>query len=304
MGWFSKIWNAGKRIISKIKDTVVDIVTNPSKVWNGLTGRTKFEQAEALLKEIEERYSTSKSDYDEAISEISTKIKEKVSNINYHKKDIYDIHFTKFVSLGNRLHNLSIKGKNFLEYFDDSITQVKTLDGVRSKDELYMIDFNNLKFTEIAFGILTLGFSTRKKANQTLFKVKEEETRINEEIKKMQSQIVKAKVILESIDTVDEYFTILIQNYSKLLDRFEYGIKSQTQKNILKRNFLNNGKIDFKMIPIMHIEEFHALFNLSIVLKQMASLGYLTEEGQINDEDITSLENVKVLISSSNLLVS
>lgn len=297
-------WAGTRKLINKIKDTVVDIVKNPKKVWNAVTGRTKFEQAEELLKEIEERYSTARLNYDKNISEIANKIEEKVSKINYHKKDIYDNHFTRFTSLGNRLHNISIKGKNFLEYFDDSITQVKTLDGVRSKNELYMIDFNNLKFTEIALGFFTLGFFTRKKANQTLFKVQEEETRINEEIEKMESQIIKVKVILESIVNVDEYFAILIQNYSKLLDRFEYGVKSQIQKNILKGSKLEDGKLNFKMMPIAHIEEFQALFNLSIVLKQMASLGYLSEDGQINDEDIKSVENVKYIIDNSEFLVA
>lgn len=134
-----------------------------------------------------------------------------------------------------------------------------------------------------------------------MFKVQEESSRIDEEIQKMETQIRKAQVILESIDNVAEYFNVLIQNYSKLLDRFEYGITSQIQKNILKGNKLENGKLNFKLMPIVHIEEFQALFNLSIVLKQMASLGYLTEFGEINNEDIKSFESVKVLISNNYL---
>lgn len=296
-----KAWAGTKKLV---KDSADYVCTKVSKTWNALTGKDKFKQAEELLNKIEEEYSNAKLNYEKKVLEISSKIEKKIFKINYHKKDIYDNHFTKFVSLGNKLHNISIKGKNFLEYFDDSITQVKILNGVRSKNELYMIDFNNLKFTEIALGFLTLGFFTRKKANQTLFKVQEEEMRINEEIQKMEAQLIKAQVILESIDNVDEYFCILIQNYSRLLDRFEYGIKSQIQKNILKGDKLDNGKLNFKMMPIAHIEEFQALFNLSIVLKQMASLGYLSEDGKINDEDIKSVENIKNLINNSNLLAA
>ena len=120
----------------------------------------------------------------------------------------------------------------------------------------------------------------------------------------MQTQTIKANVILKSIDNVDEYFTVLVQNYTKLLDRFEYGIKSQLQKSILKGTLLTDGKLDFKMMPIAHIEEFQALFNLSIVLKQMASLGYLSEDGEINDRDIESVESIKVMISSSELIAA
>lgn len=297
-------WAGTKRLINEIKDIAVDIVENPKKVWNAITGRTKFEQAEELLKEIEKKLSIAKLNYDKNILEVANRIEEKVSKINYHKKDIYNNHFIRFVRLGNKLHNISIKGRNFLEYFDESIIKSKEWKGIKDKKELYQIDFNNLKFTEIVLGFLTLGFSTRKKANQTLLNVQDEETRINHDIQEMESQITKAKVILESIDNVEEYFTVLIQNYSKLLDRFEYGIKSQIQKNILKGNKLDNGKLNFKMIPIAHIEEFQALFNLSIVLKQMTSLGYLTEEGQIDNKDIESFKNVKVLINNSNLLAS
>jgi len=315
MGFFSKVWNGAKKIAKTvasgvkkaavaIKDTAVDLVTNPSKVWNGFTGRTKFEEAEALLKEIEQRYDEANKQYKSDIDDIASKIEQKISKINYHKQNIYNEHFSRFINLGNKIHNISVKGKNFLEYFDDSIIEVKNLGTVRDKSELYQIDFNNLKFTEIALGVLTLGFFTRKKAKQTLLKVQEEESRINEEIEKMKAQTVKARVILESIDNVDEYFTVLIQNYIKLLDRFEYGIKSQVQKNILKGISLENGKLDFKMMPIAHIEEFQALFNLSIVLKQMASMGYLSEDGQIKDEDIKSVENIKIAINNTQLLVA
>ena len=117
-------------------------------------------------------------------------------------------------------------------------------------------------------------------------------------------QIIKAQKILDSIDNVSEYFTELIKNYSKILDRFEYGIKSQIQKNILKGNKLDNGKINFRMMPIVHIQEFQALFNLSIVLYQMASLGYLSDAGEIKDEDIKSLEKVTNLIKNNDLVAA
>ncbi|MGE4444902.1 MAG: DNA repair protein [Candidatus Altimarinota bacterium] len=308
MKFFSKVWNSAKKIEQKatavIEDTAAYIEESSSKVWKGFTGRAKFEEAEILLENIERSYDEAKKQYEKEITFIAAQIDQKVSKINYHKKDIFDKYFAKFIYLGNRLHNISIQGKNFLEYFDDSIIQVNNLGEVRSKTELYEIDFNNLQFKEIALGVLTLGFSTRKKAKQTFSKVQDEEKRINEEIEKMKAQTVKAKVILESIDNVDEYFTLLIQNYTKLLDRFEYGIKSQVQKNIFKGVLLTEGKLDFKMMPVAHIEEFQALFNLSIVLKQMASLGYLNEEGEINDEDIKSVEKIQKMISSNELIAA
>ncbi|WP_151943940.1 DNA repair protein [Aliarcobacter butzleri] len=301
---YKKLKDTKDYMVDKIEDTSDYISDKGSKVFNAVTGKATFLEAEKLYKKIEEEYTRKNNEYKKKIFDIGKEIEEKVSNINYHKEDIYLNHFERFKNLGDKLHNVSINGKHFLEYFDDSIIRINNQNGIRSKREIYKIDFNNLKFTEIAFGILTLGFYTRKKAKETLEGVKAEEKRVNEDIEKMSSQVKKAKDILETIDNVSLFFTEQIKVYSKLLDRFEYAIKSQIQKNILKGNQLKNGKLDFKMIPIAHIQDFQALFNLSIVLHQMSRLGYLSENGKLKDEDIKSFENVKGLIKNNTLFAA
>lgn len=302
--FISFITKIAKKAIDYASDVVDYVVTKGSKVLNALTGKDTFLEAEELYKRIEEEYTIKHNEYKEKIYIIGKEIEKKVSNINYHKEDIYINHFERFKKLGDRLHNISINGKHFLEYFDNSITKINNQNTIRSKEEMYKIDFNNLKFSEIAFGILTLGFYTRKKAKETLQEVQAEEIRVKQDVEEMNAQITKAQVILNSITNVSEYFEELIKSYSKILDRFEYGIKSQIQKNILKGNNLENGKLNFKMIPIVHIQEFQALFNLSIVLYQMASLGYLSETGDVKDEDINSLEKVVNLVKNNDLLAA
>ncbi|MDK2063113.1 hypothetical protein PT520_11360 [Aliarcobacter butzleri] len=301
---YKKLKDTKDYMVDKIEDTSDYISDKGSKVFNAVTGKATFLEAEKLYKKIEEEYTRKNNEYKKKIFDIGKEIEEKVSNINYHKEDIYLNHFERFKNLGDKLHNVSINGKHFLEYFDDSIIRINNQNGIRSKREIYKIDFNNLKFTEIAFGILTLGFYTRKKAKETLLEVRAEEIRVKADIEKMNSNIVKAQDILNSVSNVSEYFTELIKNYSKILDRFEYGIKSQIQKNILKGSKLDNGKLNFKMMPIVHIQEFQALFNLSIVLYQMSSLGYLSDAGEIKDEDIKSLEKITNLIKNNDLVAA
>jgi hypothetical protein len=308
MGWGSKLWGACKSIAKKAVEVVSKtydyVAEKASSTWNGITGKSTFDEAETLLNDIKDRYDKAKFEYEKDIKKINISLENKIKTINYHKKDIFNIHFIKFTNLANKLHNLDIDGKHFLEYFNDSISEVQNIQGIRDTSELYAIDFNNLKFSEIAFGILTLGFFTRKKAKQTLIKVKEEEIRVDEEIAKMKSQIEKLKVVEKSIDNVAEYFEILIQNYTKLIDRFEYGIKIQIQQTIVNNNYLLGGKLDFKLMPIVHIEEFQALFNLSIVLKQMATMGYLTDELEILENDKEAVNNLKYKVEQLNILVS
>ncbi|MEA2019706.1 MAG: PqqD family protein [Campylobacterota bacterium] len=308
MGFFSKVWNGVKNTVKKVAKAVVDTVKDPigtaKKVWNGITGKSTFDEAEVLIKDIEDRYDKAKFEYEKDVQDILSQLEVKINTINYHKKDVFDNHFDRFKNIGDRLHNINIEGKSFLEYFDDSITEIKVQDGVKARVDLYEIDFNNLSFTDIGFGIITLGFSTRKKAKQTLIKVQEEEVRIDEEIAKMKSQVIKLKVILKSIDNVAEYFEVLIQSYSKLLDRFTYGISSQILKTTVNNKKLENGKLDFKLMPIVHIEEFQALFNLSIVLKQMATMGYLNQDGEIEDTDIEAVNNIKFKVEQLELMAS
>lgn len=165
--WVSnKLRDTKDYMVDKIEDTSAYISAKGSKVFNGITGKATFLEAEKLYREIEEEYTRKNNEYKKKISDIGKEIEEKVSNINYHKEDIYLNHFERFKKLGDKLHNISINGKHFLEYFDDSIIRINNQNGIRSKEDIYKIDFNNLKFTEIAFAVLTLGFYTRKKAKK------------------------------------------------------------------------------------------------------------------------------------------
>lgn len=274
----------------KTSDAIDYVKEKGAKVWGAGTGKTTFEEAEKLHTEIIEKYDKAKFEYEKAVKNIGDDIEEKVSTINAFKADIYNIQFKRFTTMASRLSNVTVKGQPFEELFDDGILEIKKKAGVRNKKELFLIDFNNMSFIAAAGHVLTLGFFLRKAAKQSLLKVKEEEKRIDEEIIKMTAHQKQLKVVAESIDTVVEYFDVLIKNYSKLLDRFEYGIQTQRFKQQSSNDNLFTLKLDFKLIPIVHIEEFHALFNLSIVLKEMAILGYISDAGEVVTKDKKSAD--------------
>ena len=69
-----------------------------------------------------------------------------------------------------------------------------------------------------------------------------------------------------------------------------------------EQNNLFSLRLDFRLLPTIHIEEFLALFNLSVVLKQMANLGYLSEQGDVLEADTDRAEKLhKVLNDKFNL---
>ncbi|GKW54742.1 DNA repair protein [Pseudoalteromonas shioyasakiensis] len=294
MGWLSraKSWVASKcnslkstasSIVDKVKETC-------SKVWNAFTGKHYTDEAEAIHDEINERYDKARANYQEAVQQISQEIQEKVSKINLNKKEIYEKQFERFKSIANRIHNVTVKGLPFEDFFDGSIYELNKNQEIRSKENLILIDFDQMGFLETAGMILTLGFFSRKKAKESLERVKQERERVFEEIEKMKAQQTKLEVVSESIDNVVNYFEQLIKNYSSLLDRFEFGIQSQRVKQSSDASNVFSLKLDFKLLPIVHLEEFQALFNLSIVLKQMANLGYLSSEGEVIVKDVEASE--------------
>ncbi len=275
--------------------TIDEVKDGSSKVWNGVTGKDKFYEAERLRKKITRKFNKAETSYEQQSKILLNSLEQRITSINNHKQEIYKNYFSQFTLLASRLHNLSIQGQSFLEYFDSSIYEMKNLNAVRSKNALYSIDFDNLKAQEIAAGILTLGWSTRSKAVETLRNVQAEEMRVKEEMTKINAHITQLEATLSALDNVGEYFVSLMDSYEKLLHRFRYGIASQMQKSMLNNIVLENGKLDFKMMPIVHIEEFQALFNLSIVLKTMATMGYLDEQGNVNEEDQKSINKIKLL---------
>ena len=237
--------------------------------------------------------------YEKSIADIGNRIDSKVKTINSVKQEIYDIHFKRFISIANRMHSVTIKGQPFDELFDDKIFNVKQEISISKKNDLILINFDKFSFVRAASYVFTLGFYSRKKAKESLLKVQEEESKINDEIAKMKSQVIKLTVIEESISQVVNYFDVLVSNYEELLNRFDYGVQSQRNKLMLQSGNIISHKLDFKMMPTVHLEEFFALFNLSAVLKAMSSLGYLTDTGTVvegeAEKSLELFEKAKVL---------
>lgn len=296
--WCSSAYSAAKNFTSKATGAVKQTC---SKVWSAFTGKHYADEAESIIAETEKRFTDAKQIYEQEVRQISASIETKISRINRQKQDIYAIHFERFIKVSKRMHNVTVKGQPFEELFDDRILEIKPQRGVRAKSEIMLIDFNQMGLLDTLGMVLTLGFFSRKKAKESLERAKQERARVTEEITKLEAQQKQLKVIEESIDNVVVYFDELVANYSKLLDRFEYGIQTQRMYQMAENSDVFAHKLDFKRLPIVHLEEFRALFNLSIVLKQMANLGYLSESGEFIAADSEKAKAVYEMSQSHSL---
>lgn len=272
-------------VVDKAKKAVKKVKKVASKAWNAVTGKDKFEEAEALYKQITERYEKHSKKYKKELNRKTNLIANEVKKINGYKNEIYSQQFPEFIKQANRLHNVTVAGTYFEELFDNKLLDIKNLSGVRDREDLFTIDFNALSFKEVALSIVTFGWSTRKKAKETLSQVRDEEARVNEEIAKMDAQLKKLDIIISSIGNVSEYFSVLIRSYGLLLKRFTYGINTQSIQQASADPHATENRLDFRLLPIKHIEEFQALFNLSVVLKQMSQLSYVSSQGNLKKND-------------------
>ncbi|MFT6449256.1 MAG: DNA repair exonuclease SbcCD ATPase subunit [Oleispira sp.] len=296
------VWNALKSGASVIKDVackaadaVVDtakkvkdkVKSGASKVMSSISGKKHFNEAEQRYNALITRYEDAKSRYRSELEEKTSVIQSDLERINGWKSQVFKELFPKFIQVANRLHHVEINGKHFEEFLADDVLDYKEHAGVQAKQELFEIDFNNMSFKQAALSIITLGFYSRKKAKQSLQQVIDEEKRVEEEIAKQVAQLEKIDQVVSSISNVVEYFESLINGYEKLLKRFEFGVNSQ---RFLQARNTNFEKLDFRLMPIKHIEDFQALFNLSVVMKTMSTMGYLSESGELigNDLDKTN----------------
>lgn len=303
MGWRAKIWSGVKSGVSVIKDigsdvaeAVVDtskkVVSKVkgagSKVMSSISGKKHFDEAEQRYNALITRYEEAKSRYRGQLEEKTSIIQSDLEKINGWKSQVFIELFPKFIQVANRLHHVEINGKHFEEFLAADVLDYKEHAGVQAKQKLFEIDFNNMSFKQAALSIMTLGFYSRKKAKQSLQQVIDEEKRVDEEIAKQVAQLEKIDQVVSSIRNVVDYFASLINGYEKLLKRFEFGVNSQ--RFIQARN-TNFEKLDFRLMPIKHIEDFHSLFNLSVVMKTMSTMGYLSESGELisNDLDKTTV---------------
>lgn len=281
-----------------VKNTVVDTASSVistvkscgSKVMSAISGKRDFDEAEQRYEVLKSKYEDAKFKYKEDVERKVKEIKLSLGAISFNKQLAFNEKFPRFQAVAKYLCNVTVNGVAFEEYFKKDVLEYQTSSDIQSKDMLFEINFNSMSFTHMALSIITLGFFSRKKAKQSLQQVIDEESRISEEIEKFNAQLAKLDQVQSSIGNVVKYFDGIISGYDKLLRRFEFGVNSQ---RLIQARFSNFDKLDFRQMPVKHLEDFHALFNLSLVLKTMSTMGFLSESGELMNDEVSFINELK-----------
>ena len=271
-----------RKVGSAIASGVKAAANGVKKVAARISGKDKFEEAERLYDEISKRYNEKREHFQKEIERITSLIEEHVKSINDSKRMIKRELFPAMANKISKIKDIRISDEYSVEEYIESVLNVDT---IRSREQLFTIDFNAHKVKTTFQAIFTLGFYTRKKAKETLYNVKEEEAKINSEISRMDSEINKIYIIEKSIKQVADMFTSVIEMYNNLLIRLDSSINYLLVRSLAFAHQIVGKQMSVKVLPKMQQKEVEAIVTASKILKTMTETQLLSVEKQKDVEE-------------------
>ena len=278
----SAIASGVKKVGSAIASGAKAAANGVKKVAARISGKDKFEEAERLYDEISKRYNEKREHFQKEIERITSLIEEHVKSINDSKRMIKRELFPAMANKISKIKDIRISDEYSVEEYIESVLNVDT---IRSREQLFTIDFNAHKVKTTFQAIFTLGFYTRKKAKETLYNVKEEEAKINSEISRMDSEINKIYIIEKSIKQVADMFTSVIEMYNNLLIRLDSSINYLLVRSLAFAHQIVGKQMSVKVLPKMQQKEVEAIVTASKILKTMTETQHLSVEKQKDVEE-------------------
>ena len=288
-GWIvGKIKSGCEKVVSAVKEATDYGKEKLSGLWNKFTGKKTFEEADALYDQIEERYNSKRNQFEENVDKCTDSIYKHVQKINECKRKIKTELFVQMANNMEKIKDISVSKDFTVEEYKAVIL---ASDSMRTKSELYKIDFNKNKFGNAVKAIVTLGLYTRKKAKETLYLVEEEEKKVDAEIAKMDSEIIKLEAINYSLENVERYFTSLIEIYENLLVRLDNSVNYLYIRCLSFAHKLVHKEMSIRKLPVMQQKEVEAIITASKIMKTMTDAQIVSFEDCDKVKDYS--ENVK-----------
>ena len=174
--------------------------------------------------------------------------------------------FPAFAEKMRVLRDVKVEQVFLKELFEGSTLKV---DSIKSKADLYLIDFKKNPIKSNALAIISFGFYTRKKAKETKGRVIEEKKRLEEEMARMDSELTKLRAIRDALEIIANYYNSMIELYVALLARLDNSINFLMIKCISFAHKLVHEQMSIKLLPKSQQAEIMAMVSISKILKAM-----------------------------------
>ena len=237
-----------------------------SRGYKSFSGQATFEEADRMYEDIRKRFDEHKAYFEREVNNISSQIDKHVQSINKSKETIKTDLFPAFAEKMRVLKDVKVEQVFLKELFEGSTLKV---DSMKSKADLYLIDFKKNPIKSNALAIISLGFYTRKKAQETKERVIEEKKRLEEEMVRMDSELTKLRAIREALEIIANYYSSMIELYVALLTRLDNSINFLMIRCISFEHKLVYEQMSIKLLPKSQQAEIMAMVSISLIMKAM-----------------------------------
>src|SRR5574344_2212958 len=155
MGFFGWIGRKAKALANTLCDAVSATGRAISNGYKTFTGQATFEEADRMYDEVMQRSEAHKKYFEKQVDKLSSEIETHVQSINVSKETIKTELFPAFSKKMRSLKDIPVTDEYLKEYFSGTTIKV---DSMKTKADLYLIDFKKNPFKSNALAIITLGF--------------------------------------------------------------------------------------------------------------------------------------------------
>lgn len=238
-------------------------------IFDKFSGKNRFNSASDKYNDISLRYEQKKKDYQLRVDQLNTELMHNIERINMHKTKIQRELFTRLVELLSVLKDVEIPQEFTEEKYKEQCRNLDSYLKIKTRDSLFLIDFDRNKLKTTMQTIFTLGVWTRKKAKQTEHNVDDEVGAIHDEMMRMDAEIAKYMVCVHSAKQIEHYFSEMIALFEDWLRYLEHAMNyigyaaMRLSKRIVKKS------ISITFLHEQQQKELEATVNLGKILSKM-----------------------------------
>jgi len=292
MGILSGLKRCGAAVfggVKKVKDAVAGTAKKVGKAiasgYKSFSGQKKFEEARDKLEALVARADKLQKSFDKKSKKLHELTCQHIEAINSFRKRLQGQDFNRFMRLTSVFSHWTVDDINFKEASRRSTVKMGK---IRDREELFEIDFDRNPILANAKAIFTLGFWTRKKADNTLKNVQQQAAVLEEEAAKLDAELARIRAICKSLKEVVDYFTGLHGCYGRLLDELEYSVHYVRSAYLLRDSHFFDGKFDVYYLPKRHLLCLMAAEKLTRIMFAMGSRKYLDSSLTLHETDVTA----------------
>ena len=300
-GWIKKkcscVYGGLKKVASTVAQKVVDgakwVGHQVSTAYKRFSGEAKAEEAERLYAELQKRVQAKEAEFAEFALDKERRINAELEKINKSRVELSERLFSRYESIASNFANLEVVGVK-----GDGVVKVKHRNiKVRARGELFKIDFRNHPVKANALAVITLGFLTRKRADQSLKAVQAEEMRLEDDFAKMDAEKERLEQMLRSLHQISLYLTKTAKTYERILNELDYSVMFlRSCRRVLNVNVSLRSRFDVEFLPEQQLLTLMCADKATRILHSIASKQYVKADGKrlvVDEKDLADWEAKK-----------